>query len=1290
MLRLVFSAIILFSATVAAVTLETAELQTVSSSQAGLSFAIDFNAASNALKTEAGASAKPALVHLTISDGEEIPAAVICFVVPPGKEATLSRGEMRMGAKADRPISAALSDDEFNRVRIVEPISIRGMMIGEVVVPLVTEKGGVWYEVEGADISVTFTGAAKSSVPVPTDHFGRMLSQVVANWNEAQSWGRALPKQVASDEYNPFAASGNWVRIRVVTRGVYKITRTDLSVAGVDVAAIDPAGFRLFTAGGKRLPTSNQAARDSLAEIAIMVYDDDGVFSGDDFFMFYGTGPDFWDWSDGPRYNQHPYSDRNVYYLTWGGNFTSPPQRMEVANGIAEIGTTDTLTDFVDYIHLEENRALNSYNNEIDDYFTWYWQTIPNFTLNFNLPFGLSNQDNRFKIWTYGNGLDLSLNGVELSSDSSNVRVSYYTSDDFSSGLNQLAVSITPRLTLSLTDYIEIEYHRPLFLTNDNELVFYSDPSIPDGSEHSYRVSNVIETPYLIDVTSPFDQRLIRGEYEAGTLTFTTDTDSDRGRVFALTTGSRMRGPSALVRTEIDNIRSPQNRADLIFVTHDNFYSQALEFAAYREGHDGVSTRVVKVSDVYAQFSGGLTDPVAIRDFLGYAFRNWSGNPPSLCLLVGDGVYDFRNNLGIAAVNYVPPYIVDDDLTVSDENYVYFDQYGDLDSDNSIDTLSDQIDIGADMVIARWPISSSAEFQVIADKMKRYESSTNFGSWRNLITLIADDQYHGNSSSEEDHTEDSEALAEFFIPGKFDLKKIYSVDYPIEAGNKPDVREDIIRSINTGTLMVNYVGHGNPNVWADEEIFRRTSEIPRLDNRDRLPLIFNASCSIGFFDDPLFEGMAEDFLSYAGGGAVGTVSATRLVYADPNALFNQAAFHFLLGDYDLTIAEAVYLAKVVRQAQQLQENDRKYIYLGDPMTRLGFAPLVVEFESIEPDSFVALSVTELSGVIKDDQGTVQSGFNGTAEISAFDNERERTVPINDFEEVSYKEYGPVIYRGRVDVVDGRFSLKFVIPKDVSYGGRNARISCYAAAGATGAAGSLAPIAIGGINTTVRDSIGPDIRVYFANDPAKGDGAEVNQNAKISMELFDSLGINLSGEVGHSIEMMIDDDPALASVLNDSFSYVPGSYQKGNVVVHLPTLTVGDHRLKIKAWDSANNSSQADLGFTVRDASGLTIEELLCYPNPVVDNCEFSYVLSEEAQDVSLKVFTLSGIEIFSSAELPGAEGYNVGLNWNGRDLDGDVIANGVYIFQLSASALYRTGTSDDSRATATGKLIVMK
>ncbi|MDZ7413818.1 MAG: hypothetical protein ONB15_09835, partial [candidate division KSB1 bacterium] len=63
--------------------------------------------------------------------------------------------------------------------------------------------------------------------------------------------------------------------------------------------------------------------------------------------------------------------------------------------------------------------------------------------------------------------------------------------------------------------------------------------------------------------------------------------------------------------------------------------------------------------------------------------------------------------------------------------------------------------------------------------------------------------------------------------------------------------------------------------------------------------------------------------------------------------------------------------------------------------------------------------------------------------------------------------------------------------------------------------------------------------------------------------------------------------------------------------------------------------------------------------------DFCYVLTAPAEKVEIRIYTLAGRLIRTLAPAPNEAGFNR-LHWDGRDEDGDDIANGVYLYKLSA------------------------
>ncbi len=56
-----------------------------------------------------------------------------------------------------------------------------------------------------------------------------------------------------------------------------------------------------------------------------------------------------------------------------------------------------------------------------------------------------------------------------------------------------------------------------------------------------------------------------------------------------------------------------------------------------------LAPRIANVKDIFDSFSGGDIDPVAIRNFIAFVQRNWSGSQNlSYVLLFGGGHYDYK------------------------------------------------------------------------------------------------------------------------------------------------------------------------------------------------------------------------------------------------------------------------------------------------------------------------------------------------------------------------------------------------------------------------------------------------------------------------------------------------------------------------------------------------------------------------------------------------------------------------------------------------------------------------
>ena len=183
--------------------------------------------------------------------------------------------------------------------------------------------------------------------------------------------------------------------------------------------------------------------------------------------------------------------------------------------------------------------------------------------------------------------------------------------------------------------------------------------------------------------------------------------------------------PAGIVADEPSDLRDAANGADEIIITHDGFYADILPLAAHREAQ-GLRVEVVRVTDVYDEFSGGVFTPQAIRDFLAYAYSHWTAPAPSYVLLVGDANFDYLDRFGTGSLNYMPTYVFDA-MDVGE---------------TANDTWLACVDGGdplPDLFLGRFSARSRADVQAMVNKAIGYEANPTLGAWSSRALYVADD-----------------------------------------------------------------------------------------------------------------------------------------------------------------------------------------------------------------------------------------------------------------------------------------------------------------------------------------------------------------------------------------------------------------------------------------------------------------------------------------------------------------------------------------------------------------------
>jgi hypothetical protein len=145
-----------------------------------------------------------------------------------------------------------------------------------------------------------------------------------------------------------------------------------------------------------------------------------------------------------------------------------------------------------------------------------------------------------------------------------------------------------------------------------------------------------------------------------------------------------------------------------------------------------------------------------------------------------------------------------------------------------------------------------------------------------------------------------------------------------------EVETDIINGINSGQVLVNYLGHGSEEQWSGSDIFD-TSSVNSLTNVSQLPVFLIMNCLNGFFQDVTAQPLGVTLLLAPGGGAVAVLASSGLNQPAPQTKLDALVVQDALSGKGLTLGESIVKAK-----SQIGDPDvrKTYILFGDPAMQI--------------------------------------------------------------------------------------------------------------------------------------------------------------------------------------------------------------------------------------------------------------------------------------------------------------------------------------------------------------------
>lgn len=730
-------------------------------------------------------------------------------------------------------------------------------------------------------------------------------------------------------------ANGGALRIRTGERGLYRLSYSDLIGAGVPVNKT--ASFAMSHRGQPS---------------AIEVRDgNDGRFDPGDLVIFYAE----------------PYAGRymtqNVYWFTWGG---AAGPRMDTRT-VQPSGSEPVISTITQTVHVEFDRSYYStyidLPKEADHFFDnplYANAASPVVSTTYTLPLDdpVAEGEVALRVALHGGlaqpgvnpdqSVAVALNGHPAGVFGWDGSVIYtVTATMPATWLGPAPNRLTLAAALSQLPSLASYWVSP-------DWVEASYPARADAEGNRLYVEGVAAGPKEL-VATGFNAADVRGydvsdaQYPRRLTAISTQSAGDAftahlwdddtpGRRYYLAGDTGLLAPLAVERDAPSTWRSPSNAYDYVAIVHRTLWDAVQPLLDYRT-NQGYRVAKVDIQDVYDEFSAGLVDPEAIRDFLAYAYHHWSGGvSPRYVLLVGDGHYDFKGVARPDLPNLIPPYLIAVDPSI-----------GETVADNRFVSVDGPEDFLPDMHVGRIPAKTPADVTAVVAKIIAYETLAPAGAWQNRVVFVADSATDpaGNFHAL------SDAVRLGWLPPTYRGEAIYyGLDAAHDSGAK--MQAAIRAAFDQQALLLQWFGHASRQRWGSVAMFD-VRDPARLAQNTTWAFTMNYTCWSGYFINiqrsALYgteQSLAETLLLTPQRGAVADLSPSGLHLGDALLVLNEGIAHAILTDRVTQVGQAVDAGKAYFFAQGGGSQDLidTMILFGDPATRLRLPPVAVYLPTV--------------------------------------------------------------------------------------------------------------------------------------------------------------------------------------------------------------------------------------------------------------------------------------------------------------------------------------------------------
>lgn len=1094
---------------------------------------------------------------------------------------------------------------------------------------------------------------------------------------------------------NSKLASGKWVKISVKESGIYQITAEDIRSWGLGT---DLSQIHIFGYGGAPLSQKmDENYADDLPQMPLV--------RTEGRILFYAQGPTTWkrlSKSFEQVQEQHPYANSGAYLVTNDSRFND----IEIPKAANSPAGGTPVTTFTGRLYHEQeidNPGETGRRFLGESFATTKSQTFK-FTLDDRVEgepvtvytsFAAKTGSSYSTVTCSYNGTQLPVTDGDLIARTTDLTHTHFfettgclkTFDlEGTNDLNYtISYSSSGTIYMARLDYITVNYMRSLRLKNGSLAFGYHEAS----SDKKYRLAGTGSTTRVWDVTVPYAPMQLNAVADGDNGLAFSPAISGRREFVAFEESGTYSHPDYIGEVSNQNIHG-EPTPDMIILAPSAYLEQAGRVAALHEDYDNFRVLVLDHEKVFNEFSSGTRDAMAYRRLCKMFYDRGAssdGHKFGYLLLFGGGSYDNRLVGTNASVLNFPHLLTWQSVRSDDENnsYTSDDFFGILDDESSMG-VNEKMNVSVGRMIVR----NVSEARAVVNKLEKYMSKPIYGSWKNQVMLVADDENEGI------HMIQSLAMDSIMrASGGADLVRNYvfidAFNYVSEGGARtyPDARAKMFNRLNEGTLWWNYIGHSSTQNWTAEGLLKRADVETNLFYK-RLPVLYAATCEFCRFDNSVTSS-GELVFTNPNGGAIAVICPPRLALIQSNGALSNAMARFIFSRDEKgrpqRIGDILRLAK--KELNASTDNHRRYFVFGDPAMRLAYAPYTAQVKTINGkpvDSnnmpvFKAREQVEFAGDILDFSGQVATNFNGSIVSTLYGCQESITTHgyggAEEGRQVTYLDR-PNRLAINVDSVNGgHFTVRVIIPSEVNneydnYSPSMINLYAYDSRDTLEAKGANSDFYIYGYeDDEVADTIGPNIITMGLNDETFVNGSDVNESPLLLATVSDDSGVNFSSAgIGHSMTLTLDGTISY----NDLLSYYTPQFAEegtlGSISYQLNDLATGPHTLRLRVWDVYNNVSDKTISFNVVKGLAPEIADVYCAANPA--SVETSFYVKHNRPDavvtVTIEVYDLLGRRVWSTTQSGRSDMYtSTPVTWDLTDAGGRRVPRGIYVYRATIS-----------------------